>query len=418
MAKKEKNAFLSAVMEIPETMAAIARDMWGWIAGLWSHYVAAHSILWWLILYAGVILALLFWPGSDHAFLHWAYWIEPKGTQTNGTEGIRNLVWSLATLVGGAAAGIGLILAARRTSAANDQAEAALQQSEAALKQNETAFQSLVTERFTKAVEQLGYEKRAVRLGAIYALERIAKDSSRDRDTIVETLAAYIREMAPWPPRNEKGHPFNENDIEIEEIVLEENPLFLLRPPIDIAAALTVICRLLPNEDPMRRIVDLRHTDLRGLDAPGIDLSRMRLDHVNLSKATLSSANLTQTNMSGTNLSSTRMQMVKLHGATLDWADLSDAIFLWGRLHGASLKKVNLSSTLLLDSELDNASLSGANLSGAQLHASYFSNVDLSEAQNLTQAQIDSIQYRRDNPPKNLPAGLTLPKPIGRIDDV
>jgi len=36
-----------------------------------------------------------------------------------------------------------------------------------------------------------------VRLGAIYALERIAQDSERDHLTVMETLCAYIRENAP-----------------------------------------------------------------------------------------------------------------------------------------------------------------------------------------------------------------------------
>jgi hypothetical protein len=37
-----------------------------------------------------------------------------------------------------------------------------------------------ITEYYTRAVEQLGSNKRAVRLGAIYALEQIARDSQRD----------------------------------------------------------------------------------------------------------------------------------------------------------------------------------------------------------------------------------------------
>lgn len=339
-------------MEMPETMAAIARDVWEWIAGLWSRYVAAHAILSWLILYVGSIMALLFWPGLDHAFLHWAYWIEPKGVQTNGTEGVRNLVWSLATLVGGAAAGIGLILAARRTKAANHQAEAALTQTK-------TAFESLVTERFTKAVEQLGDEKRAVRLGAIYALERIAKDSARDRDTIVETLAAYIRELASWTPPSHEEKTKREEEIDYE---LPDPDYEITRPhlAIDIAAALTVICRLLPTGDPIRQKVDLRRTDLRGLDAPGIDLSRMRFDLANLN---------------GTNL----------RGANLSWADLSRAYLLKADLSGADLSRANLN---MVDPKV------------AGMIWAY-----------LTQEQITGIRYLRDNPPRNLLEGLTLPEP-------
>ncbi len=409
--RKQKSAFLCAVQELPETTGDILRNVWGGLVAIGHRIwrpVAARPILWFLMIYFGLIAVAIGWryaEGNSGGFgiLNWAFWEKPSGQSEsgaalNGTEGIRNLVWSLATLVGGAAAGIGLILAARRTKAANDQAEAALQQSE-------TAFQSLVTERFTRAVEQLGHEQRAVRLGAIYALERIATDSPRDRDTILETLAAYIRELAPWPPLDEKGKPLDDAALEAEKARTG------VRPSIDIAAALTVICRLLPDGDAMRGITDLRHTDLRGLDAPGINLSQMRLDEANMSEATLNGANLTQTKMSGTNLGRTLMSMVKLQGALLDRADLGGVNMLWGNLLNASLIKVDLSHAVLLDTKLDNASLSEADLSSTQLHASYFSNTDLSGVRNLTQEQIDSIQYRRGYPPRNLPPGLTLPEP-------
>lgn len=54
--------------------------------------------------------------------------------------------------------------------------------------------QRLVNDTYVKAIEQLGHAKMEVRLGAIYALERIA---ATDRDyhwPIMETLCAYIRE--------------------------------------------------------------------------------------------------------------------------------------------------------------------------------------------------------------------------------
>ncbi|MFH1141500.1 MAG: hypothetical protein V1724_07575, partial [Chloroflexota bacterium] len=40
-----------------------------------------------------------------------------------------------------------------------------------------------ITERFTRAIQQLGDPKLEVRLGGIYALERIARDSPRDHWT-------------------------------------------------------------------------------------------------------------------------------------------------------------------------------------------------------------------------------------------
>src|ERR671912_1745998 len=62
-----------------------------------------------------------------------------------------------------------------------------------------------VTERFTRAIDQLGAtdsegknKKLEIRLGGIYALERIARDSpERDYSTVMEVLTAFVRENTP-----------------------------------------------------------------------------------------------------------------------------------------------------------------------------------------------------------------------------
>ena len=60
----------------------------------------------------------------------------------------------------------------------------------------EIAEQGHITERYTKAIQQLGDTSLAVRLGGIYALERIAIDSERDHPTVVEVLSAFVREQS------------------------------------------------------------------------------------------------------------------------------------------------------------------------------------------------------------------------------
>src|ERR671921_32361 len=46
---------------------------------------------------------------------------------------------------------------------------------------------------YTKAVEQLGCADAAVRLGGLYALERVAQANPSQRQTIVNVLCAYLR---------------------------------------------------------------------------------------------------------------------------------------------------------------------------------------------------------------------------------
>ena len=71
----------------------------------------------------------------------------------------------------------------------------------------ELTEQGQVTDRYTKAIEQLGSDKLDVRIGGIYALERIARDSARDHPTVMEVLTAFIREHSreQWPPPGPDG---------------------------------------------------------------------------------------------------------------------------------------------------------------------------------------------------------------------
>jgi hypothetical protein len=69
------------------------------------------------------------------------------------------------------------------------------------MRSNEIAQEGQITDRFSQAIEQLGATNLEVRLGGIYALERVARDSERDHWPIMEIFTAYIREHAPWPPK-------------------------------------------------------------------------------------------------------------------------------------------------------------------------------------------------------------------------
>ena len=127
-------------------------------------------------------------------------------------------LYHLALIVAGV---IGIPLLAIRTFAANRSARAAVKAGQAALEQAKTAAERheeqtradrerRITESFAKAVEQLGSDKLETRLGGIYTLERIAQESEREYWPIMETLTAFVREHAPWPPRQAVANPFVE----------------------------------------------------------------------------------------------------------------------------------------------------------------------------------------------------------------
>ncbi len=50
-----------------------------------------------------------------------------------------------------------------------------------------------ITDQYSKAIDQLGHEKAAVRLGAVYSLERIAQDHPGHRQTVVDVFCSYLR---------------------------------------------------------------------------------------------------------------------------------------------------------------------------------------------------------------------------------
>ncbi|WP_433440255.1 pentapeptide repeat-containing protein [Nonomuraea sp. CA-141351] len=62
------------------------------------------------------------------------------------------------------------------------------------------ATERRITELYTKAAEQLGSDKAAVRLAGLYALERLAEDNPGHRQTIVNLICAYLRMPYTPPP--------------------------------------------------------------------------------------------------------------------------------------------------------------------------------------------------------------------------
>ncbi|MFE5993799.1 hypothetical protein [Streptomyces sp. NPDC056453] len=69
------------------------------------------------------------------------------------------------------------------------------------------AKEGQITDRYTAAVANLGEDKMDVRLGGIYALQRIMQDSPRDQSTIANVLATYIRTHAAKPPAKGSSVP-------------------------------------------------------------------------------------------------------------------------------------------------------------------------------------------------------------------
>jgi hypothetical protein len=214
---------------------------------------------------------------------------------------------------------------------------------------NEITEQGQVTDRYTKAIEQLGSpDKPDVRIGAVYALERIARDSATDHPTVMEVLSAFIREHSreQWPPPD------------ADEAATY--PVPQTRP--DVQAAITVIGRRDINRDRYRYRVDLTDANLPFADLTGADLSGADLIGANLTRAKLTGAKLTGADLTNADLTNADLTNADLTGANLTDAKLTDANLTGAKLTGAKLTGVGLTSA-----DLSGANLTGANLTGAEL---------------------------------------------------
>jgi Pentapeptide repeats (8 copies) len=137
--------------------------------------------------------------------------------------------------------------------------------------------QGQITDRFTRAVEQLGSEELSVRLGGVYALERIARDSPEDQPQIMEVLTAFARERAPRWPRPSGSTPF----VRFRSTRSSKAPAAGgARLATDVQAVLAVLGRRELRYD--RFLLDLSETNLRGAKLAGAKLQRIKIEGADL----------------------------------------------------------------------------------------------------------------------------------------
>lgn len=220
--------------------------------------------------------------------------------------------------------------------------------------------QGQITNRFNAAITNLGSDSLDVRLGGIYALERIMQDSIRDRATIVSVLTAYVRRHAPLPEKGSEKQPSPSPDA---------------TPATDIEAVMHVLAERPPAGDD-ELVLDLSRTDLRGL-TPGTG------------RSDFADADFRESDLSGADLSHANLAGADLDGAVLRGTDLSDASLLAAGLAGAVLSDALLTAANLTSADLESARLGGADLSGTYLNSTVLEKAVLQDA-NLTGAHLRS----------------------------
>ena len=359
-------------------------------------------------------------------------WLHPKApTTVSNSETLRNV----GLMIGGVLA---FVFALWRGWVAESQAS--------------TAQQSLLNERYQKGAEMLGSDVLSVRLGGIYALERLAAEHPQQYYVqIMKLLCAFAR------------HPTRDEDYGMRMAERDANPRRFSSSREDVQAAIDAIgsrdetrieieksqgfeLNLIEADLSHTRIrdanlsgamlhyanlshtyissVDLSHAYLIGtvmkktrLDnvdftdarAQGVDLSGalvflngkplFDLDHANLSPAQFSDGTQSLTHLHNVDVSGISIQDAKLDQVQITASDLSDTHFLRSNLRGARIFKSKLSGAEILSTDMSGAILRDTDVSGT-----YFCNPHSEVATDLvtglTQAQLDEACADPDNPPK------------------
>lgn len=275
-----------------------------------------------------------------------AVWIRPSSS-TDKNEFVRTFL----TAAGGAA----LLLQLRYTH----------ESTRAATRTLEVTEQRQVTDRFYKAVELLESETTDVRMGALFALERIGQDSDRDYHQVMFIIAAYVRQRAGLrddqflEPRS-SSHPVTE----------------------DIQCALTILGRRSKTHLTIEELpIDLSETDL--------------------TKAKLHNANFAGTLFRGCILNESTFDGGTFEGADFSGADAIGARFDRCFLSEADFRGANLSHATFIDFEVRqssswrgyqiarmNGAFDGVDLMDATLDKTKLFVEDISTCKGLTRTEI------------------------------
>ena len=195
--------------------------------------------------------------------------------------------------------------------------------------------QGHITDRLTKAVEQLADDRRSVQIGAVFALERIARDSDKDLRMVIDILAAYIRnDHVRW--KGENSHD------DLQQVTREAT------------AALAVISRL-NKQNPVYRPIDLKGAFLKKADLSGLYLNLAHFDGAELAFVDFTETFLKQSSFNETNLYKANFRSADLSNATLKSSNGKGAIFSYADCYQAQFRRSKLNYAEFIKTKVDQA---------------------------------------------------------------
>ena len=214
---------------------------------------------------------------------------------------------------------------------------------------------------FIYAIEHLSDKSLAIRVGALFELEKLGLEFEEEQESIVRILGPFIREGI----ENRSLLQTTDRRDAFPDIPDSVNPP---RPQEDIFVACEIAsqffmqtgCRL------SLEYLKIENVDLTGIQLKGANLFCSQFTDVRLTKAQLQKADLGG---------------LHFYDLSLDDANLQGANLFAARFYDISAGNVNLQGVDLFDAWMEKAFLSGANLQGADLRRAKLQEADLYQAQ-------------------------------------
>jgi hypothetical protein len=297
---------------------------------------------WLLLTTIGLIVLLVYAAAAITVLPTWVVsWSAATVEDKDRLSAIVNTRGALLGVLGPALIGLGALAAFLNYRVASESLRQAALQNE---RTYELSRRELATDRFTKAIEQLGSTELAVRVGGIYALEQLALESRRDvaprsryHYMIIEILTGFLRDQTPDPSRRED---------------MEGTPQSL---KADLQAAATVIGRRDVSHDPEGFRLDLR----------GVPLDNVDFADAKLQRAIFTGAQLKGAEFGDAQLQETIFQDAKLQNANFAFAKLQDTAFNNAEVQGAHFMRDQLEETNLTDAQVRSAAVLAGALAAA-----------------------------------------------------
>ena len=321
--------------------------------------------------FLGVLALVLFiailWRGFDWPGANWIdCWLGTSQLEAPKWEAIKTLAQALF----GTAIAFGIYVAYRRVLASDNANEQQV---------------------FNEATAKLGDKSASVRLGGVYALDKLAGSNKDYLTRIAEILCAHLRETTQKEEYQEKYKDKPSNEIQSLAKVLSElnKELNILNSRkekngnfdflrLDLSASYLVGVNL---GNACLKDVNLRETNLQGASLDGAQMQRAIL-----SQAQMQEALLVHTEMQGTSCHEVQMQGAHLHGAQMQraslWrAQMQGAILYWTRLQGAHLPEAKMQGIILFETQMQGTTLIKTQMQGAKLVGTQLQGATLWEAQ-------------------------------------